>query len=68
MDVSLITESIYVGKQAKGSDYDILRKLEIDLIINMAANLPPTPDAGSPNIRTLWYHTYDLGGRYRSKF
>lgn len=59
MDISKITDFLYVGTQPKGSDYDLLRELDIALIINMIFGRPPYPDSAEPAIQTKWIQTHD---------
>lgn len=59
MDISKITDYLYLGTQPKGNDYDILRELKVALIINMRAKSAPFPDSGQPEIKTVWIKTRD---------
>ena len=59
MDISKITEYLYIGTQPKGLDYDILRELKIGLIVNMRAKHAPYSDFGKPPIKTVWIQTRD---------
>lgn len=59
MDISKITDYLYLGTQPKGNDYDILRELNVVLIINTIAGSAPFPDSGRPEIKTIWIPTHD---------
>ena len=59
MDISKITDVLFVGTQPQGSDYEILHELGIELIINMRAEQAPYPDPLDPPIRTIWLQTHD---------
>lgn len=60
MNLSKITDYLYVGKQPKNAgDYGVLHDLRIGLILNMRAKQGPYPDPLRDPIRTLWIPTYD---------
>lgn len=60
LEVSKITDYLYIGTRPYLDEhYDLLRELEIDLIINMIHSTPPYPDNGGRPIRTLWLETHD---------
>ncbi len=59
MDISKITDYLYVGTQPNVPDYNLLRDLKIHLVINMRGQHPPHFDLGNPPIKTIWIKTYD---------
>jgi protein tyrosine phosphatase (PTP) superfamily phosphohydrolase (DUF442 family) len=65
MDISQITDSLFIGRQPSPADYERLRELGIRLIINMRFLRGPQPDAPSPAstppqpISTLWLRSID---------
>jgi hypothetical protein len=54
MDYSKITDSLYIGRTPKTSDYALLHELGVKLVINMRLGAPPRRDPISPSIRSLW--------------
>lgn len=60
MNFSAITDSLYVGTAPHPKDYDTLRDLKIDLILNMRINRWPYPDPHDPPLPTLWLPTFDF--------
>lgn len=60
MNLSKITDYLYVGKQPKNAgDYGVLHDLGIGLILNTRAKQGPYPDPLGNPIRTLWIPTHD---------
>ncbi|MEW6285346.1 MAG: dual specificity protein phosphatase [Chloroflexota bacterium] len=59
MDISQITEHLFIGRQPSPSDYDRLRELGIRLIINMRFSRGPQPDPHPQPIATLWLPSID---------
>lgn len=59
MDISPITDSLFIGRQPSISDYDRLRELGIRLIINMRFTRGPQPDPHPQPISTLWLRSID---------
>ena len=60
MDISKITDYLYVGTQPKDiGAYGVLHDLGITLIINMRAEHEPRDDPLSPPIETIWLETHD---------
>ena len=60
MDISPITNDLYVGAQPEATHAEELAALNIGLIINMRAELRPHPVYGAPPFSSLWLRTYDL--------
>lgn len=59
MDISQITDHLFIGRQPSPADYDRLRELGIRLIINMRFTRPPRPDPHPQPIATLWLRSID---------
>lgn len=59
MNLSQITDDLYIGAMPYLEDYDRLRDLGIRLIINMRFTLAPEPDLHTQPIRALWLRTID---------
>jgi prolyl-tRNA editing enzyme YbaK/EbsC (Cys-tRNA(Pro) deacylase)/rhodanese-related sulfurtransferase len=60
MDLSRITDDIYVGSQPDATQAEALRGLNIGLVINMRAEQRPHPAFGTPPLSSLWLRTYDF--------
>src|SRR5215510_7623944 len=60
MDISPITNDLFVGAQPETAHAPELGALNIGLIINMRAELRPDPVYGAPPFRSLWLRTYDF--------
>jgi len=60
MDISPITNDLYVGAQPEATHAEELGALNIGLIINMRAELRPHPVYGAPPFSSLWLRTYDF--------
>jgi hypothetical protein len=56
---SNITDDLFIGTTPLASDYDGLRELGIQLIINMRFVRGPFPDTHHMPIRLLWLRTID---------
>ncbi len=59
MNFSQITENLYIGTTPGRRDYDLLRKLGVELVINMRFLRGPYPGAGDPPLQYLWLRTFD---------
>lgn len=59
MNYSKINDSLYVGTTPKSKDYDTLRELGIELVINMRFGLPPRRDRHIPPMKSLWLPAID---------
>lgn len=60
MDFSAITDSLYVGTAPHPEDYDTLRELGVNLVLNMRVDRWPYPDRHNPPMRSLWLPTFDF--------
>jgi hypothetical protein len=58
-EFSSITDDLFIGNTPLASDYDGLRELGIQLIINMRFSRGPYPDPHEIPIRLLWLRTID---------
>ena len=56
---SNITDDLFIGTTPLASDYDGLRELGIQLIINMRFTRGPFPDTHHEPIKLLWLRTID---------
>jgi hypothetical protein len=56
---SNITDDLFIGTTPLASDYDGLRELGIQLIINMRLTRRPFPDTHDTPIKLLWLRTID---------
>ena len=56
---SNITDDLFIGTTPLASDYDGLRELGIQLVINMRFTRSPYPDPHETPIRFLWLRTID---------
>jgi protein-tyrosine phosphatase len=59
MDFSQITDSLFIGTTPLPNDYEILRKLDVGLVINMRVERRPYADPHSSPIPALWLPTCD---------
>lgn len=59
MDFSQITDSLFIGVTPAWNDYDTLRALGVQLVINMRADHRLAPDPHNPPMPTLWLRTFD---------
>lgn len=60
MDISSITDDIYVGSQPDAAHAAELGQLNIGLIINMRGERRPHSEFDQPPLRSLWLRTYDF--------
>jgi protein-tyrosine phosphatase len=58
-EFSSITDDLFIGITPLASDYDGLRQLGIQLVINMRLVHGPFPDTHHTPIRLLWLRTFD---------
>jgi hypothetical protein len=58
-EFSSITDDLFIGNTPLASDYDGLRQLGIQLVINMRFSRSPYPDPHETPIRFLWLRTID---------
>src|SRR5512138_1960964 len=56
---SNITDDLFIGTTPLASDYDGLRELGIQLLINMRFSRGPYPDPHHTPIKLLWLRTID---------
>ena len=59
MDISQITDYLYVGAQPSAQDAEQLRALNVRLIISMAGTIHPPEVLTQPPLSVLWLRTYD---------
>ena len=59
MDISKITDYLYVSSRIGKEHADELRALGFDLIISMIAEVPPDEIYTLSPFKTLWIKTYD---------
>jgi protein tyrosine phosphatase (PTP) superfamily phosphohydrolase (DUF442 family) len=59
MNYSKINDNLYIGTTPRSTDYELLHKLGISLVINMRIGLPPARDPISPPIKSLWLPVID---------
>lgn len=59
MNISQITDDLFVGNMPFQRDYDRLRELGVRLIINMRFTLGPSLDAHPEPINALWLRSID---------
>jgi len=59
MNFSRITDNLYIGTSPKAKDYDLLRELGVELVINMRFGFPPKRDPYSPPLKSLWLPVID---------
>ena len=60
MDLSAITDTLFIGTTPEPDDYGTLRDLGVQLVINMRAEQIPHRDPHDPPLPILWLPTYDL--------
>jgi len=58
-EFSSITDDLFIGTTPLASDYDGLRELGIQLVINMRFTRSPYPDPHEMPLRLLWLRTID---------
>ena len=59
MDISKITDNLFIGDTPRADDYDYLRGLGVRLVINMRFDRRPLKDLHQPPIDVLWLRTLD---------
>ena len=59
MNISEITENLWIGTTPDNSDFDLLRRLGVKLVINMRLVHRPSRDLGKPSLNFLWLRTID---------
>ncbi len=59
IDISRVTDNLYVGSRVGKEHADELKVLNFDLIISMIGQLPPDEVYTRPPFKTLWIKTYD---------
>jgi len=60
MDISQITDYLYVGAQPRAEHAAELRARDVRLIISMIGTARPAAAFGEPPFRLLWLRTYDF--------
>lgn len=60
MDISQITDHLYVGSRLSAEDIAAVRHLDVRLIINMIAYRRPSRDFASLPVEVLWLRTFDF--------
>jgi protein tyrosine phosphatase (PTP) superfamily phosphohydrolase (DUF442 family) len=59
MNLSKITEQLYIGTTPNTKDYEALHSLGVLLVLNMRFGFPPKRDPYLPPIHSLWLPTID---------
>jgi protein-tyrosine phosphatase len=59
IDISRVTDYLYVGSRVGKEHADELKVLNFNLIISMIGQLPPDEIYTLPPFKTLWIKTYD---------
>jgi hypothetical protein len=59
MDISQITDYLYVGAQPEAAHADQLRTLGVRLIISMRGERRPPTELEQPPLNVLWLKTFD---------
>jgi len=59
MNFSKITEDLFIGDTPRRDEYDTLRDLGVNLIINMRFEWRPPIDLHQPPLDFLWLRTFD---------
>src|ERR1035441_4965439 len=59
MDISMVTDYLYVGSKVGKEQADELKLLNFNLIISMIGQMPPDEVYTLPPFKTLWIRTYD---------
>jgi protein-tyrosine phosphatase len=59
MDYSRITDDLFIGTTPNRKDYDHLRDLGVQLVINMRVEQRPFPDLHHIPLSFLWFPTFD---------
>ena len=59
IDISKVTDNLYVGSRVGREHADELRGLNFSLIISMIGQSPPDDVYNLPPFKTIWIRTYD---------
>jgi len=59
LDISKVTDYLYVGSKIGKEQADELKLLNFNLIISMIGQMPPDEVYTLPPFKTLWIKTYD---------
>ena len=59
MNFSQITDNLYIGTTPRRRDYEVLRGLGVQLVINMRLTRGPKPHFRDRHIQYLWLRTFD---------
>ena len=59
MDCSQITDDLFIGRTPHTQDYDLLRSLGVQLVINMRIERKPYPDNHNPAMPVIRLPTID---------
>jgi protein tyrosine phosphatase (PTP) superfamily phosphohydrolase (DUF442 family) len=59
MNISKITDNLFIGDTPGREEYDALRDLGVRLIINMRFDRRPAIDLHQPPLEFLWLRTFD---------
>ncbi len=59
IDISKVTDYLYVGSRVGKEHVDEIKLLKFDLIISMIAQMAPDEIYTLPPFKTLWIRTYD---------
>jgi len=59
MDISRITDDVYVGGQPRATDAEALRALDIGLVISLRGLRRPPAEFTQAPLSSLWLRTYD---------
>jgi hypothetical protein len=62
VDFSKITETLFIGNTPRKEDYDLLRELGVNLVINMRFEKRLPRDLHHPPLKFLWLPTIDSPG------
>ena len=60
LNVSRITEYLFISTRLREEDLEAIRKLDVKLIVGMIAGLPPPRRLAELEIDTLWLGTFDF--------
>jgi protein-tyrosine phosphatase len=60
MDVSQITEHVYIASRIKGDDLEAILQLDPDLIISMIVQRRPPKALTAEGLEVLWLRTFDF--------
>lgn len=59
MDISEVSDSLFIGTTPADEDYHLLRELGVGLVINMRLERPPIRDTHHTPMPALWLPTVD---------